>query len=108
MCIRDRLFLYSMQEVQLCNHQNISHILFFYDDKQKCEDCIVQGGILDQVRSQCSNVRVFAFPVSTQLDVVEVLSMRYNITSAPSLVIKNATYSKLMPVDEVKALVNCT
>jgi len=101
------LFLYSVQEKAICEREDIPTILFFYDDREKCEDCIVQGQILDDVRRECANARVFAFPAQSDLDVVQVLAARYNVTGAPSMVVNEEKMEGVVAGEEIIGKISC-
>ena len=81
------LYFYTLQSKKYCNNTNLSTILFFHYSETKCPDCIVQGQILDKIREKCKNVRIITLAVDLEISPVELLKSRYNITSAPSLVI---------------------
>ena len=83
------LWLYSTQSKNVCNQSQIVPILFFHETKTRCADCIVQGQILDVVRSKCTNLRVISLATDQELDIIDLIKNQFGVTYTPSLVINN-------------------
>jgi hypothetical protein len=95
--IRDRyylsnaaLYLNMLAMKKYCANYSYTTILFFYKINGDCPACTAQGGVLDSLRAADPNIQVFAFPIDSDVGVVNALAARYNITSVPSLVIGNS------------------
>ncbi|MEM4348027.1 MAG: thioredoxin family protein [Candidatus Anstonellaceae archaeon] len=85
-----------------CKQTSYPTILFFYKIYENCPDCIAQGRILDSLRQKYPELRVFAFPYDTELPFLEMLVRQYNITSVPSLVIKDRVLVGLQHAKQIE------
>ena len=101
-----QLWQVSQMEKQYCN---VTHtdVLYIYSSDPSCSECQVQGKILDGVRISCPNVRTFVMDIRESMATLDMIKMKYNITSAPTLVVDGKTYSKVLSADEIKQLVSC-
>ncbi|MCD6279807.1 hypothetical protein J7J26_03495 [Candidatus Micrarchaeota archaeon] len=86
-----RLYLSYKSYIEKCgaNNDNLQLILFFYTAEEECPDCIVQGRVLDTLRQNCKNVRVFAFPTDVNMNLLDVMKMSYKIDRDPTVIIDN-------------------
>jgi hypothetical protein len=83
-------------------------VLYFFPDRQDCIECDAMINLLETVKSQCPNVRVFAFPSESQdFEFVELLKKDYNVSSAPAIVIGNNATNKILPVETIKSWLDC-
>ncbi|MFA6530553.1 MAG: thioredoxin family protein [Candidatus Micrarchaeia archaeon] len=104
-----RFYLMLKSYILSCNDTSLTPILFFYSTYNDCPSCVAQGQVLDEVRAECKNVRVYAFPADTEeLSLIKAFKAYYNINSVPALVIQDDTYSSLMSKDKIKAAVGCS
>ena len=101
-----QLWQVSQMEKQYCNATH-SDVLYIYSSDPSCNECQVQGKILDSVRASCPNVRTFVMDIKESMATLDMIRMKYNITSAPTLVVDGKTYGKVLPADEIKRLVSC-
>lgn len=101
------LWLYVLQSKKLCDTSYITPVLFFYSDKVYCQECIVQGEILDKVISQCKDVRVFAFPYDLDVGILDLIKARYNVTKVPMIVINERQLTGLQSESGIKEELNC-
>ncbi len=69
---------------------NATWILYFYPDRKQCIGCEVQAAVLDKLRNKCKNVINFAFPINSDVDIVNILKLRYNVTGVPTTVLDGA------------------
>lgn len=87
---------------------NIKPILYFFPDKADCIECDAMMGQLETLKSQCPEVRVFAFPAeSKDFEFVSLLEQDYNVSSAPAMVIKNHVIYSLASTDSIKEWLDC-
>jgi hypothetical protein len=101
-----QLWQVSQMEKQYCA-TNHTDVLYIYSSKPSCQECQVQGKMLDSVRAKCANVRTFVMDIEESMTTLDIIKMKYNITSAPSLVVDGKTYKSVLREDEIKALVSC-
>lgn len=84
------LYLNLQAANKYCGGGNYTTVLFFYRIEPDCPECRAQGGALDNLRAQRSDLRVFAFPLDSGQKIVDVFASRHAITYAPSLVINDS------------------
>jgi thiol-disulfide isomerase/thioredoxin len=82
-----QLWLYMRKLREECNY-NATTILFFYTSVNKCDDCIAQGIVLDQLKKKDpSKYMIFAIDVDSKLGIVNALKVYFNVTKVPTLII---------------------
>ncbi len=103
------LWIYATQLGRYCpsSAANMTPILYFYPDKRDCIECKAQADVLNRVRDECVNVRVFAFPTDLQIGVLPTLVKKYGVERAPSLVIGEATFGGVVSEEKIRSLVPC-
>lgn len=95
-------FLLTKQISQRCK-QNIVTILYFYQNANVCPDCVSQGYVLDTLRQQYPQIRIYSFDATLDSSTVRALLSIYKIPSTlPALVINGKTESGLMTLDDIK------
>lgn len=95
-------FLINKQKSVRCN-TSLSTILFFYDTKEKCIDCMKQSYVLDAIRSIYPEVRVYAFDYTLDLSTIEALKVSYALEdSLPVLVINGKAFSGFQSLEVVQ------
>lgn len=103
-----RFYLMLKSYVQNCDDNNLHPVLFFYSTYNACPECVAQGKVLDEVRAECTNVKVYAFPADTEeISMIKSFKSYYGISSVPALVINDQKYDYLMNKAEIKSLVGC-
>ncbi|MCX6769867.1 MAG: hypothetical protein NT051_04280 [Candidatus Micrarchaeota archaeon] len=99
------LYVNVQTAAKYCGTGPYTTILFFYKTRQDCPECQAQGAVLDSVVKGNSNVRVFAFPIDTDYEFVNMLARGHNATSAPSIVVNEGNVlSGLHSEDEIRAI----
>lgn len=84
-------FLINRQRATRCQY-TLSTILFFYETREKCPDCIKQGYVLDAIRATYPEIRVYSFDYALELSTIEALKASYSIEGVlPALVIDSKT-----------------
>lgn len=77
---------------EMCN-QDYTFIFYFYSNNEYvCSDCVVQGYLLDKIREQYPNIKIYSFDASVEIPSVQMLREKYNITSLPSIVVNDKLY----------------
>ncbi len=102
-----QLWQVSQMEKQYC-YSNHSDLLYIYSSNPSCSDCQVQGKIIDSVRASCKNVRVFVMDIEESMTSLDIIRNKYNITSAPELVIDGHTYQGVMDEAAIRKAVSCS
>lgn len=101
-----QLWQVSQMERQYC-YANHSDILYIYSSKPSCSECQVQGRMIDSVRAGCKNVRVFVMDIEESMTSLDIIKKKYEISSAPSLVIDGKTYTGVMDEAAIRQAVSC-
>jgi thiol-disulfide isomerase/thioredoxin len=82
-----QLWLYMRKLREECNY-NATTILFFYTSLKKCDDCIAQGIVLDQLKKKDPNkYMIFAIDADSKLGIVNALRVYFNTTKLPTIII---------------------
>lgn len=81
--------------------KNATPIIYFYSNEQDCGNCESQGFVLNYVRNSVPGTYIYSFDVNLDSSAVKALKASYNVTSVPSLVIKDETYTGFKNSDEV-------
>ena len=77
-------------------------ILFFYLRNEDCDSCSTQGHILTYVKDKLQEkVLIFSLDAASDEPMVGLLMNTFNITSTPSIVIKEDSYEGLVEKDVV-------
>jgi len=104
---RVELWLYTTLQVKTCD-TNFVPVLFFYSTKPPCPECLVQGEILEEIRNQCPNVKVFALATDEGVDLVSLIQAQFNVAATPSVVINNKdVFSSLTPKEKILQKISC-
>ncbi len=104
---RIELWLYTSLQNKTCN-SNFVPILFFYRSKDPCPDCAVQGGILEELRNQCPNVKIFALATDEDIDLVPLIQAQFNVAQTPALVVNNEkVFERIADRNELRGQFNC-
>lgn len=62
-------------------------LVLFYSEKERCQECVAQNLVLENVAKRCSGVRIYAFPYDSDMETVKIISDRYGIKGVPSIVV---------------------
>lgn len=98
---RIELWLYTSLQNKTCG-SNFVPVLFFYTTKRNCTECAVQGNILEELRNQCPNVKIFALSVDEGIDLVPLIQVQFGVTNTPALVVdNNMVFNRLTSKEEI-------
>ena len=102
--VRD--FLLTKRVAERCNQTPIA-IFYFYGTKEGCDDCTRQGYVLDALRQQQSQVRVYSFDYNLDLSTIKALRSIYKISDTlPAIVINGVTYQGYQSLEQLQRLVS--
>ena len=65
----------------------IDTILYFYSNKEDCNDCEQQGYVLSYIKKKYPSVRVYSFDINIENQAIDIIKENYDINIAPSVVI---------------------
>jgi len=103
------LWFYTTREKEICSRTDMTTILFFHEAESMCPECTVQGGVLDEIRAKCSNVRVITFARDLDIGMVDILKKRFKVRRSPTLVIDNSIVLEgLQDEKTILSSLNCT
>ena len=89
---------------------NQTIVSYFYKKKEECPDCDSQSFVLADIKRDLERLNkedelaIFSFDTDLNLSSVNLLTRVYNITSYPSIVLGNTTYSGLYNKKEATRL----
>lgn len=97
-------FLLTKRVGERCKQTPVS-ILYFYGRKDSCEDCVKQGYVLDAIRNERSDVRVYSFDYNLDLSTIKALRSIYKISDTlPALVINGKTYNGFQSIEQLRSI----
>ncbi len=82
-------------------------ILYFYGNSSDCPECSQTAIVLNALRQQYEDLRVYSFDTNLDLSALETLKSMYGINAKnlPALVISEKTNIGFKSVDEIKDLI---
>jgi hypothetical protein len=88
-----------------CDVNPIS-ILYFYTNKENCEDCTKQGYVLTKLRSDHPELKVYSFDYDLDLNAIKTLTSLYKIPKElPAIVINGKTYNKFQSIENIQKII---
>lgn len=88
-----------------CDVKPIS-ILYFYTNKEDCEDCTKQGYILTKLRAAHPEMKVYSFDYDLNLSAIKTLISIYKIPKQlPAIVINGKTYNKFQSIEDIQKII---
>jgi len=82
---------------------NITTVLYF--SGENCSECKNQSIVLDAIREENDNIRVYWFDGAINVATVNILETLFNISSYPALVIGDETLEYFLPYEELKEVI---
>lgn len=83
----------------------LSTVLYFYATDKECDDCNKQGYVLDAIRGERPEVRVYSFDYNLDLSTIKALRSVYKIgDTLPALVVNGKTYSGFQSLEQLRAI----
>lgn len=80
-------------------------VLYFYSTEE-CDDCLIQGTILSILKNEFrEKLMVFPLDIKVEVSMIDILRKRFNITTTPSLVIEEKTYTGIVSKDDLKSII---
>ena len=88
-----------------CGQKPIS-VMYFYGTKTDCVDCEKTSAVLNYLRNQYPNIRIYSFDRRLTLSAVDTLAKIYKIKEPyPVLVINDETYTGYKSIDDMKNII---
>ena len=102
--IKDFLLLSELKTK--CAQKPLS-ILYFYGNGSDCPACAQTAIVLNALRQQYEDLRVYSFDTTLNLSALNTLKSTYKIDAQnlPALVINDKTYIGFKSIDEIKELI---
>ncbi len=102
--IKDFLLLSELKTK--CAQKPLS-ILYFYGNGSDCPACAQTAIVLNALRQQYEDLRVYSFDTTLNLSALNTLKTTYKIDAQnlPALVINDKTYIGFKSIDEIKELI---
>jgi len=100
-----RHWLFIKKASQECN-TNATPILYFYSNEPDCKNCETQGFVFSYVKKVMPDILVYSFDVNLDSSAIYTLKINYNVTTTPSFVINEKTYSGYKDSEELIAILS--
>jgi len=85
---------------------NETLILYFYSNAGDCNSCEEQGFVLDYIKKNHENVKVYSFDINLNNAAVNTLKGIYHVQKAPTLVINDNTFTGFKNAEQVEEKIN--
>lgn len=91
---------------------DVNYIFYFYQendiDQSICPYCVVEESVLNEIPKKCPNTWVFAVPINSDIDLIELLKLQNNITTPPALIINGEhIHREFTSEEEILSEINC-
>ncbi len=97
-----RHWLLLKQAHEKCN-QNFDLIMYFYTNKQECDRCREQGGVLTYLRQKNRRLSIYSFDDDLENPAMRTVKELYGVKeSMPTLIINEKTYEGFMNSEEIE------
>lgn len=84
---------------------NYSTILYFYVNKEDCDNCAEQAAVLSGIKSIYNDdALIYAIDSSLDLESANILEAAYGIDSYPSIVINGQAYNGLIAFSQIREI----
>lgn len=81
-------------------------ILYFYTNKEKCDDCTKQGYVLTKLRDDYPLLRIYSFDYDLDLNAIKTLIAINKIPKElPAIVIDGKTYTKFQSIEDIQRII---
>ena len=88
-----------------CNSSPI-FILYFYSNKDECPDCKKQEYVLDYLRKEFPELKIYSFDLNLELSAISTLLSVYKVKEEfPALVIKNKVYNGFQSIEDIQRII---
>lgn len=81
-------------------------IIYFYSNAGDCSDCKKEGYVLDRLRSQYPELRIYSFDYNLDLSVVRTIESMYAVgNNLPALIIDEKPYYGFRDAESIEKLI---
>lgn len=98
-------FLLTKRISERCKSNTVT-VLYFYKDANSCSDCVKQAYVLDALRQDYPQIRVYSFDAGLDSSTIRALLTIYKISDSalPSVVVNGTTNNGFQSLDAITAL----
>ena len=95
-------WLFAEKTKNMCN-PDVTTILYFYDEKDKCPSCEEQAFVLTHLKKKFKEkLLIFALDSRQENEpMIKFLKKRYNVVSFPTLVIEDRVFTEVLSQDDI-------
>ncbi len=95
-----------MQQIKDKCNVPVVPILYFYTTNTNCTDCIKQGAVLDKMRSDYPELRVYSFDYNLDLSALQTLIRIHKVdgNKLPAVYMNDKLYSTYQDEDDIKKI----
>lgn len=102
--LQSKHWLLAKKRAETCNIENTINntiVLYFYQNKDDCEQCQQQGAVLTYLRKKYDDMKIYSFDTDATVSVVPVLKKIYGLQNeTPALVINDQPHTGYLNVDD--------
>ena len=101
-----RAWLISLNVKEKCREEILPVLYFYSTDRKKCEKCVEQGIVLDDVKKRHNEFSAFLVDFDLDEPIVKAIKSAYNITKLPAFVIDEKVYQDFKNLDEFEKIIS--
>jgi hypothetical protein len=101
-----RAWLISLNVKEKCREEILPVLYFYSTDSSKCEKCVEQGIVLDEVKKRHNEFSAFLVDFDLDEPIVKAIKTTYNITKLPAFVIDKKVYQDFTSLDEFEKIIS--
>ena len=101
-----RAWLLSLNVKEKCREKIFPVLYFYSSDSKKCEKCVGQGVVLDEVKKKHDEFSAFLVDFDMDEPIVKAIKSAYNITKLPAFVIDKKIYEGFKSLDEFEKIIS--
>ena len=101
-----RAWLLSLNVKEKCGEKIFPVLYFYSSDSKKCEKCVEQGVVLDEIKKKHNEFSAFLVDFDMDEPIVKAIKSAYNITKLPAFVIDKKIYEGFKNLDEFEKIIS--
>jgi len=99
-----RYWIFSKKTKEICN-EDIINVLYFYS-RDNCDICHNQGTILSYFKTKLDDeILIFPLNVDIDEDLIYLLSLQYNVTKFPTIIVNDNKYEGVISKNELSRII---
>ena len=86
---------------QECGKKYSTVLYFFSPDRGECSNCVAQGALLTEVKTQMPELMIYSFNWNIDSPVIDRLLSDYDVDTIPTLIINGKKFEGILGTQEI-------